>query len=207
MSVVLPHPIFPAIAICILIDILGLDILVVLEVLDCCADLGFLEESVELCVDTVDDRGEVLWVMFEVDIISLDSEYGTFIFIIDKVFVVIVESFEVVDLYGLFVLSSSFLNLCDECRYRFSKVYHEVRDFGDGCHELEEFHVSLEVSVGEVSLLVVIESEDMNAFEYGSVLNDSVFCFIDIECVFESLFEEEHFECECPSFDVGIVVL
>ena len=57
--------------------------------------LYFFEESEELGVDTVDDVGEVLGIVEEVETIDVNDEFLPGIFVEDKLIVSAIEIFEV----------------------------------------------------------------------------------------------------------------
>ncbi len=165
-----------------------------------------LEQPKELCVDFIGYELEVGGVMLEVEFIGVDDEYFSFVFIEYEIVVPLIESCQVVELHGLFVIASSFLNLCYECGYRFAQVYHEVGIWSERHHKVEEFHIGVVISVGEVSHVVVVLDEDIYSLEDRAVLYDCFVCFSDLEYIFEAFLKEIGFETKGPSWNVVVVV-
>ena len=90
--------------------------------------------------------------------------------------------------------------------HRGAEVDHQIGVFDDVEHRLEEFHIGLEIAVGEVAHGVVVGGEDIDALVDGAVLDDGVLGLGDVEQVAKSLLEKVNLKGERPAGDVGVIV-
>ena len=167
----------------------------------------FAKESEELGIDLIDDFSEIRRVVLEIQVVGLDDQHASLVMVVDKIFVLVVEVLEVIDLHRLLIIPTSFLDLGDQRRHRFTEVDHEVRHLHLRFHEVEEFHEGLKIPWGEVSALVIIADEDIDALEDRAVLYDRMRGLLDSDHVLVALLEEIGLEAESPALDIAVVIL
>ena len=143
----------------------------------------------------------------EVERIHVYGEHPPPVLVEDEVLVSAVEVAQVVQRHRLLVVASAFLDVLHEMWHRSAQINHQVWQACHARHQFEEFHICLEITVGQVSHVFVVGREHINALEYGAVLDYCLLRLCDSEQVAEPLLEEEHLQCEAPSGDVLIVVL
>ena len=124
------------------------------------------EHAVKQSVYLISYLFEVFWVVLVVDAVNFDGQDFTFIFIVYEVFVEVVQTLEVLELDGLFAVSTAFLDVCDEVWDAGTQVNHEIGIADNVRHMPEEFHICLEIPVAQVAHLLVVGSEDIDAFIY-----------------------------------------
>ena len=132
-----------------------------------------LEQTVELGVDLVGDGGEVFRTVLVVEVVCFYDEDFAFV-VGDPLLVAVVEVAEVFDADAFLVLTAALLDLCHQGRDGGLEVDQEVWLADHGHHEVEQVHVGVEVSVGEVAHGLVVGNEDVYAFKDGPVLDDDV---------------------------------
>ena len=131
------------------------------------------EQAIEETVYLVCYESEVLRIVFVIHVVDINREDLSGIILIYEMLITLVEPFQIVQLYALFVVPSAFLYVCYKMVDVSPEVNHQVRCLGNGHHLLEEFHVCPEVTVGYGALVVVVLGEYIYALEYGTVLDDS----------------------------------
>ena len=144
--------------------------------------------------------------MEEVGVVLVDNDEAAGVVLEDETLVGLVETFEVLQLYDLLIVPATLLDVADEMRHGGAEIYHQVGLVGEGYHQLEEFHIGLEVTVGHIALGVVVGGEDIHALKDGAVLNDGAASLLEVEHIAEALFEEIDFHREGPSGDVLVIV-
>ena len=145
--------------------------------------------------------------MFKVKRVFIDHHDAAFVVIEDKVIVASIQVLKIFQLDGLFVATSTFLDIADKMWHRGAEVNHEVGQMNHLEHLAEQFHIGLVVAVTEITEIVVVLHKDVDALEDGTVLNNSVTGLLNGDEIAKALFQKIHFEVERPPLDVIIVVL
>ena len=167
----------------------------------------FAEEAEKLGVHLVDDLAEIGGVVLKIHSVGLNDEHAAFVPAEDEILVFLIEVGQVVNLHRLLVLSSAALYLRHESGHGLTEVDHHIRHFHLPFHQVEELHESLVVPFGEVSPLVVVTDEDIDALEDRAVLDDGVRGALHRQHILEPLFEEIGLQTERPAVDIAVVIL
>jgi hypothetical protein len=164
------------------------------------------EKSEESGVDAVGYLSKVTRVVFEVKGV-LDNCHDTALIVVAKEVVVqAVEILKIVKLNGLLVVAASPLYVTDEMRYGSPEVNHEVGQSDCLKHLLEKVDTGVIVALTETPCLVVVLHEDIDAFEDGTVLDNSMVGLLNGNEVAQPFLEEINFQIECPAADIAVIV-
>ena len=153
------------------------------------------EETEKLCVYLVGNLAEVLWVLLEVKVVTIDDDELALV-VLDPFFVAIVESLKVVDADALLEVSASALYVAHEGRDAASDVDHEVGQLHQTDHQVEEVGVVGEVTVAHHANLMQVGSENLGILKDGTVLDDILLTLGNLYHVVETLVEEIDLEIE-----------
>ena len=124
----------------------------------------------------------------------------------DKIFVLVIQILEIIDLHGLLIIPAAFLDLCNQCRHGLTKIDHHIGHLHLRFHQVKQFHEGLIVPLTEVTSLVVIAHEDVYTLKNRAVLHNRMGGFLNGQHIFEALFEEIGLQAECPSINISVVV-
>lgn len=108
---------------------------------------------------------EVGLIVAKVQMVGLDNELVAVILIEDKIVVEQVEIAQILDGHLLLIAPRPLLNMLNQVRQRCSQINHQVGLAHDAHHVLEEFHIGIEVSLVDVAHFIVVDSENIDAFE------------------------------------------
>ena len=172
---------------------------------DVCVRL-FGEEGEQGRIYLVNDLCEVIRTVLEIKVVNVYGQDASAVFLVDEILVEMVEVAEVVDGHGLLIVAPPFLNVGHEMRHGCTQVDHQVGIAQDVGHLLKEFHVGLEVPVGEIAHLMVVGGEDVHALVDAPVLDDILVGMSEFQQVLEALLEEVNLKVEGPSRYVFVVV-
>ena len=124
----------------------------------------------------------------------------------NKIFVLVIQIFEIVNLHGLLIIPAAFLDLCNQCRHGLTKIDHHIGHLHLRFHQVKQFHEGLIVPLTEVTSLVVIAHEDVYTLKDRAVLHNRMGGFLNGQHIFEALFEEIGFQTKRPAVDITIVI-
>ena len=94
----------------------------------------------------------------------------------------------------------------DEVGYARLYVYHEVRQFHERHHEVEEVRIVVKVSVAHVPLRMQVRGKDACILKYRAVLYYCVFTLGDFHNFLETLVQEIYLQIERPPLHVMIEI-
>jgi len=163
------------------------------------------KQAEEFRIYLVGDLPEVFRIFLEVEVVAIYDDELAFV-VLDPLLVAVVESLQVVDADALLEVASSTLDVAYEGRDAATDVNHEVGEFHQANHEVEEVGVVVEVSVAHHADVVQVRCEDLGILEDGTVLDDSVLALGYFHNIMESLVEEVYLEIERPSLHILVVV-
>ena len=86
-------------------------------------------------------------------------------------------------------------------------IDHEVRQFDERHHEVEEVGVVGEVAVAHIPHFVQVGREDAGILEDSPVLNDIFLAFRYFHHLFKPFVQEVNLQVEGPSVHIGVEVL
>ena len=189
----LPLPIFPAIAICILLLF---------------TFLLLREEAEELGINLVDDISKLLGIMLEVEVIHLYYQHPTLILVHNEIIVEKIDSLKIIDRHLLLVVTASFLNILHKMWYRRTEINHQFGISTTSIIDSEEFHIGIEVALVHITHLSIIGLKDIHALKMVRSLNDSLLTMLNLKQILESLLLQiEDLHIESPSGDVLVIVI
>lgn len=162
------------------------------------------KQSEKFGIDAVDDAREIVGIVQEIEVVYFNNKHFSWIFLQNKLFVALVEIFQIRDRYALFVISSASTNVFDEMRHRGTKINEKVGQFDQGSHDFKEFHVGVEVAFIEIAHIFIVGRKDVYAFKDAAVLHNGSCALGNGKYIFESFFQEEDFKVERPSFHIFV---
>ena len=163
------------------------------------------EQAEEFGVDHVGDALEVGLRVAELGGVAVHDDEVALVGA-DPVLVAFVEALEVVEADGLLVFAAALLYLLDEVGYGGADVNHEVGQFDERHHQVEEVGIVLEVAVAHQSLSVQVGREDACVLEDGAVLDEGVFRLRYLDHLLEAAVEEVDLQVERPAGHIGVEV-
>ena len=131
-------------------------------------------------VDAVDDTRQVGLFVEEIEFIDLHSKHLAWIVLIDEFIIELIEILQIFQLHLLLIVTSSFLNVLYQMWDGGPQVNHQVRNTHYRHHRFEKLHISLEITVVEVTPPVVVGCEDIHPLKDAPVLNDRFFRTSDV---------------------------
>ena len=98
------------------------------------------------------------------------------------------------------------LDMTHECRDAASDIDHQVGQFHQTDHQVEEISIVCEVTVAHQSLVMQVGCENLSVLEDSTVLDDGFLVLCYFHHVVEALVQEIDLQVERPSFHVLVVV-
>src|SRR5665647_1595239 len=77
-----------------------------------------LKQTVDLGINAVDHIAQIFRIILEVDAVDINNQQFAGFVTVYPGFVTFVQLFQIVEADGIFIFSSTFLNLVDQSRYR-----------------------------------------------------------------------------------------
>lgn len=158
-----------------------------------------------MTVNLVGDTEEVVGIVAKLAGVAIDDDKIARIGL-DPFLIAIVEAREIIDADALFVVTSTLGNLGDEVRDGGTDINQKIRQLDETHHQVEEFGIVLEVTIGHESLVVKVGRKDAGILKDGAVLDNNVLGLGDFDNILEALAEEIDLQVEGPAVHVGIVV-
>ena len=157
--------------------------------------MHFWEKAEELGVDPVRNDLEVLRTILELDLVNIDDQKVTVIFL-DPVLVTLVKAGQVVDPDAALLVPAPFLDLGDEIGNRGTEINQKVRLADKRHHQIEEVGIILEIPGAHKPHRVEVGSENPSVLIDRPVLDDHVVATGDVNHVLEPLVQEIYLEIE-----------
>ena len=118
----------------------------------------------------------------------------------------VVESLQIINTNTLLEVTSTLLDMTHECRDAASDIDHQVGQFHQTDHQVEEISIVCEVTVAHQSLVMQVGCENLCVLEDSTVLDDGFLVLCNFHHVVEALVQEIDLQVERPSFHVLVGV-
>ena len=136
-------------------------------------NLLFSKQAEELSIYQVSNLSEVFRIFSELQIITIDDDEATFI-ILDPILITLVQTLEVIDADALLEIAATLLDMLHERRNAALDIYHQVREFYQTDHQIEEIGIVFEIPIAHHTDIVKIRRKDTRILEDGSILYDGL---------------------------------
>ena len=136
-------------------------------------NLLFSKQAEELSIYQVSNLSEVFRILSELQIITIDDDEATFI-ILDPILITLVQTLEVIDADALLEIAATLLDMLHERRNAALDIYHQVWEFHQTDHQIEEIGIVLEIPIAHHTDIVKIRRKDTRILKDGSILYDGL---------------------------------
>ena len=133
----------------------------------------FSKQAEELSIYQVSNLSEVFRILSKLQIITIDDDEATFI-ILDPILITLVQTLEVIDADALLEIAATLLDMLHERRNAAFDIYHQVREFHQTDHQIEEIGIVLEIPIAHHTDIVKIRRKDTRILKDGSILYDGL---------------------------------
>ena len=134
----------------------------------------FSKQAEELSIYQVSNLSEVFRILSKLQIITINDDKATFI-ILDPILITLVQTLEVIDTDALLEIAATLLDMLHERRNAAFDIYHQVREFHQTDHQIEEIGIVLEIPITHHADVMKIWGEDAGILKDCTVLYDSLF--------------------------------
>ena len=136
-------------------------------------NLLFSKQAEELSIYQVSNLSEIFRILSELQIITIDDYEATFI-ILDPILITLVQTLEVIDADALLEIAATLLDMLHKRRHATLDIYHQVREFHQTNHQIEEIGIVLEIPVAHHTDIMKIRRKDTRILKDGSILYDGL---------------------------------
>ena len=133
----------------------------------------FSKQAEELSIYQVSNLSEIFRILSKLQIITIDDDEATFI-ILDPILITLVQTLEVIDADALLEIAATLLDMLHERRNTALDIYHQVWEFHQTDHQIEEIGIVLEIPVAHHTDIMKIRRKDTRILEDGSILYDGL---------------------------------
>ena len=133
----------------------------------------FSKQAEELSIYQVSNLSEVFRILSELQIITIDDDKAAFI-ILDPILITLVQTLEVIDADTLLEIAATLLDMLHERRNAALDIYHQVWEFHQTDHQIEEIGIVLEIPVAHHTDIMKIRRKDTRILKDGSILYDGL---------------------------------
>ena len=144
------------------------------------------EQAVELRIDLIGNRGEILWTILEIKTIGIYGQDLAGIFG-NPLLVTGIETLKILYFNAFLVLAATLLNLGHKMRNRTAEIDEKVWSLDKRHHQLEKLHVGIIITISQIAHRLVVGDKDIDALENSPVLNDNIFRMSDFQDILETL--------------------
>ena len=133
----------------------------------------FSKQAEEFGIYQVSNLSEIFRILSELQIITIDDDEATFI-ILDPILITLVQALEVIDADALLEIAATLLDMLHERRNAALDIYHQVREFHQTDHQIEEIGIVFEIPVAHHTDIMKIRRKDTRILKDGSILYDGL---------------------------------
>ena len=133
----------------------------------------FSKQAEELSIYQVSNLSEVFRILSKLQIITINDDEAAFI-ILDPILITLVQTLEVIDADALLEIAATLLDMLHERRNAAFDIYHQVREFHQTDHQIEEIGIVLEIPIAHHTDIVKIRRKDTRILKDGSILYDGL---------------------------------
>ena len=133
-----------------------------------------LEEAKQFCVYQVGNLSEVFGIIGKFQVVAIHDDEAALV-ALNPLFVTVVQTLQVVDADAFLKISSALLDVLHEGWDAALDVDHQVGEFHQTDHQVEEVGVVGEIPVAHHTDVVKVGCEDAGILEDGAVLHNGLF--------------------------------
>ena len=136
-------------------------------------NLLFSKQAEELSIYQVSNLSEIFRILSELQIVTINDDEAAFI-ILDPILITLVQTLEIIDADALLEITATLFDMLHERRNAALDIYHQVREFHQTDHQIEEIGIVFEIPIAHHTDIVKIRRKDTRILEDGSILYDGL---------------------------------